>query len=267
MDSKIDRFSVMTLNLRFGLAEDGPNAWRYRIKLMPALFRKYPVDFIGCQEVNDFQADDLASILNDYGLIGRRRPAPHFWQNNIIFFRKDWELQNEEHFYLSDTPDMPSRSRRSRWPRQCTIGAFQKMSRKLTCINTHFDFSAAVQTFSAELIMKRLMQRPDPGPAVLMGDFNAPFDSPHYRIFVNDTPDRVNPGLSFHNVFNHTPSGTQHGFSGKPGHDCIDWVLHTKGVTPVDALVVKDHVDGAYFSDHFPVVASFTFTGDTQGAA
>jgi endonuclease/exonuclease/phosphatase family metal-dependent hydrolase len=227
---------------------------------MPSLFRAYPVDFIACQEVNDFQADDLASILGDYRLIGRRNPAPSFWQNNIIFFRKDWEVHNPEHFYLSEMPDIPSRSFNSQWPRQCTIGTFQRMSRKLTCINTHFDFSSSVQTFSARLIMKRFLRRSDPKPAVLMGDFNASFDSPHYRIFTNASINTKNHVIPFYNAFDGIPSGTHHGFSGKPGKDCIDWVLHTRDITPEDTQIVKDNVQGAYYSDHFPVVATFSFS-------
>ena len=260
MDAGIDRFSVMTLNLRFGLAEDGPNAWKHRKKLMPGLFRAYPVDFIGFQEVNAFQADDLASILSDYRLVGRRRPAPPFWQNNIIFFRKEWHVQNPEHFYLSEMPDIPSRSRHSQWPRQCTMGTFQRMSRKLTCINTHFDFSSSVQTFSAKLIMKRLKRRPDPVPALLMGDFNAPFDSAPYRVFTDEVAAGERPGISFRNVFHDAPCGTHHGFSGKPGKDCIDWILHTTGIKPEKAVIVREHVGGAYYSDHFPVVAWFSFS-------
>ena len=259
MGHNVDRFSVMTLNLRFGLAKDGPNAWEHRKKLMPGLFRKYPVDFIGCQEVNDFQADDLASILSEYRLIGRRHPAPSFWQNNIIFFRKDWHVKNSEHFYLSEMPDIPSRSHKSQWPRQCTIGTFQRMSRRVTCINTHFDFSSSVQVFSARLIMKRLVQRPDPLPAVLMGDFNAHFGSPHYRIFVGQAATGNDLSPLFYNVFNDRPSGTHHGFSGKPGKNCIDWILHTNGITPENPVVVKDHMNNAYYSDHFPVVSTFLF--------
>jgi endonuclease/exonuclease/phosphatase family metal-dependent hydrolase len=261
MNSKIDRFSVMTLNLRFGLADDGPNAWKYRKKLIPALFRDYPVDFIACQEVNAFQADDLAAILTDYHFTGRREPAPPFWQNNIIFFKKGWELHNPEHFYLSDTPDIPSRARNSQWPRQCTMGTFQKMKRRLTCINTHFDFSSSAQTFSAGLIMKRLHKRPDPVPAILMGDFNAPIDSPHNRIFVNDVATGKDVDIGFHNAVESPAWGTHHGFSGKPGKACIDWILYTDGITREDAKVVEDHVNGAYYSDHFPVVASFSFPG------
>jgi endonuclease/exonuclease/phosphatase family metal-dependent hydrolase len=264
MHSDMDHFSVMTFNLRFGLAKDGPNAWEHRKKLIPGLFQAYPVDFMGFQEVNDFQADDLAAILVDYSLIGQRQPAPPFWQNNIIFFRKDWQVQNTEHFYLSEMPDIPSRSHNSQWPRQCTIGTFTRRSRRVTCINTHFDFSSSAQIFSAKLILQRLMQRPDPVPAVLMGDFNAPFDSPHYRIFVNESTTRKGQEVSFFNTFDKPPCGTHHAFSGKPGQDCIDWILHTQGITPKEAMVVRDHVQGAYYSDHFPVVASFSFIQDTQ---
>jgi len=254
-----DRFSVMTLNLRFGLADDGPNSWRFRIKRLPKLFQAYPVDFIACQEVNDFQREDLCALLNDYDHIGRREPAPSFWQDNIIFFRKTWRVQNADHFYLSDTPDIPSRLPSSKWPRQCTMATFEKHSRSVTCINTHFDFLPSVQVYSARLIMRRLGERSHPLPAVLMGDFNAPFNAPPYRIFLGKNRPKKPSTLTFSNVFKTAPCGTYHGFTGKPGKDCIDWILYTRGIAPETAMVVRDHVNGAYFSDHFPVVAKFVF--------
>ena len=252
-------FSVMTLNLRFGLAADGPNAWQYRKKLLPELFASHPTDFIACQEANDFQVVDLTAMLNDYDLIGLRRPAPPFWQNNIIFAKKVWRIHDWEHFYLSHTPNIPSRRRDSRWPRQCTMGTYEKSSRRLTCINTHFDFEERTQAFSAKLIRKRWQQRSSPLPAVLMGDFNAPLGARHYQIFSQQSTDQNGLGLHFRGVFNGNPGGTHHGFTGKPTEDCIDWILHTDGIKPLNALVVTDHVDGAYFSDHFPVVAEFEF--------
>ena len=249
----------MTLNLRFGLAADGPNAWQYRLNLLPHLFASYPTDFIACQEANDFQVADLTAILDGYHLIGLRQPAPSFWQNNIIFAKKAWRIQDWEHFYLSPTPDIPSRHRDSRWPRQCTLGTFEKSSQRLTCINTHFDFDEAVQVFSAKLIKKRWRQRSNPLPAVLMGDFNAPIGSSHYRIFTERSRDQKGMGLHFRSALNGNPGGTYHGFSGEPGGDCIDWILHTQGVKPLNAAVITDHVNGSYYSDHFPVVAEFSF--------
>jgi len=252
-------FSVMTFNLRFGLAADGPNAWQYRKHLLPHLFASHPTDFIACQEANDFQVADLAAILGDYDLIGLRRPAPPFWQNNIIFAKKAWRILDWAHFYLSPTPDIPSRRRDSRWPRQCTMGTFKKASQRLTCINTHFDFEESAQVFSANLVKQRWQQCANPQPAVLMGDFNAPIGSSHYRIFRAESRDQNKLSLQFKNAYNCDPGGTYHGFSGEPGDDCIDWILHTDGVKPLNATVVTDHVNGSYYSDHFPVMAEFCF--------
>lgn len=49
------RIRLMSLNLRFGLAEDGPNHWRFRNRAYPALLNRYPCDFYLFQEANDFQ--------------------------------------------------------------------------------------------------------------------------------------------------------------------------------------------------------------------
>jgi len=249
----------MTLNLRFGLAADGANGWQHRKKLLPHLFALHPADFIACQEANDFQVQDLTAILDGYHLIGLRRPAPSFWQNNVIFAKKAWRIRDWEHFYLSRTPSIPSRRRDSRWPRQCTMGTFEKSCQRITCINTHFDFEEPAQVFSAKLIRKRWQQRSNPLPAVLLGDFNAPMDSSHFRILSKQSVAHNGICLGFKSAFDRNPGGTYHGFTGEPGDDCIDWILHTDGIQVRNARIITDHVDGAYYSDHFPVVAEFRF--------
>ncbi len=79
--------TVFSLNLRFGLADDGPNRWHYRKQLIPRLLNRYPADFYSFQEVNDFQARDIQAVLTDYRFIGQRQSAPSYWQNNIIFYQ------------------------------------------------------------------------------------------------------------------------------------------------------------------------------------
>ena len=165
--------SVLTLNLRFGLASDGPNSWMYRKDYCPLFFEKYSKDFIGLQEVNDFQTDFINEVLTDYNFIGKRSPAPSFWQNNIIFYKKPWECIYYEHFFLSPTPIIPSRLRNSRWPRQCTVGMFKNNGRELIFVNTHFDFNTLVQLESTKIILKRLAQLPSELPAIIVGDFNS----------------------------------------------------------------------------------------------
>jgi endonuclease/exonuclease/phosphatase family metal-dependent hydrolase len=258
-------FAVLSLNLRFGLADDGPNRWGIRKTALPLLFERHPADFIGLQEANDFQIDDVQQVLNSHGRIGKRSPAPRFWQNNVIFYHLSWRCVGRRHFFLSPTPDVPSRFRNSRWPRQCTLGLFEKNGRRLICISTHFDFDASVQEASAEIVLSRLAEWPADVPAVLMGDFNASPQSPCYRRLTAATePERFPSGV-FRNAFPLPYPGTYHGFSGRPTGDCIDWILYRGGLRAQGPRVIQDAFNGILPSDHFPIRSAFEFSSAFDG--
>lgn len=250
---------VLTLNLRFGLADDGPNDWRHRKKGFSSLFEKYRSDFFGFQEANDFQIDFLDHLLTDYDYIGRRSPSPSFWQSNILFFKKSWACIYHEHFFLSPTPSVPSRFMKSLWPRQCTIGVFETERRQVICVNTHFDFDVSVQIQSANLILDRLSHLPDDVPVILMGDFNsAPF-SPCYNIFTGqEDTSSVNAGY-FKDAFKKPFTGTHHGFTGNTTGDHIDWILFRGKITLKNSRVILDTFQNMYLSDHFPLCAEFAW--------
>jgi endonuclease/exonuclease/phosphatase family metal-dependent hydrolase len=250
-------FGVLTLNLRFGLADDGPNSWRYRKMGFPSLFNMYRPDFIGLQEANDFQIEFINEILNEYGYIGKRSPAPSFWQNNVIFYQKIWTSIDARHFFLSPTPQIPSRFRESRWPRQCTVGLFEDGRHRLICINTHFDFDASVQKKSACLILEYLSDLPADVPAILMGDFNATPSQSCHEILTRKSHDVPMQGSSFQNIFTKTFPGTYHGFSGNPEGNHIDWILYRGRIVPSEKKVIRETFEGIYPSDHFPVYARF----------
>jgi endonuclease/exonuclease/phosphatase family metal-dependent hydrolase len=255
-------FAVLTLNLRFGLADDGVNSWRHRKKAFPAFFERFQPDFICVQEANDFQSDFLADLLSGYIVIGQRRPAPDFWQNNIIFCSRRWVPIRCCHFFLSDTPKIPSRFRESRWPRQCTMGLFRRASRDLICVNTHLDFHDTVQVRSAHLILKLLSDWPADVPAVLTGDFNTTPERPCYQVFTSSPSGAGAAG--FRNVFNPPFPPTQHGFTGDANGVHIDWILYRGGITPGSHRVIRDRFDGFYLSDHFPVYACFRWDNDSS---
>ncbi len=250
-------FSVLTLNLRFGLADDGSNSWRYRKQCYPSLLEKYRADFIGFQEANDFQVNFLKKILTEYEFIGQRSPSPPFWQNNIIFYKKTWTCILQEHFFLSPTPTIPSRFRESLWPRQCTAGVFKYDNHRLICINTHFDFDVSVQVESAKLIMERQSRLPSDVPAILMGDFNAPPFSPCQNIFTGEHQKPNSKECFFKNTFKKPFPGTYHGFTGEENGDHIDWILYRGRISQTEQKVIRDTFDGLYPSDHFPLFATF----------
>jgi endonuclease/exonuclease/phosphatase family metal-dependent hydrolase len=254
----IDSIPVLSLNLRFGLADDGPNSWKYRKNSFPDLLKKYRADFFGFQEVNDFQSEFLKNILNEYKCIGERKPAPSFWQNNIIFYHRKWKCMYQDHFYLSPTPTIPSRFKDSRWPRQCTIGVFKNMDGELIIANTHFDFTNTVQTQSASLILKRLSKISSGIPEILVGDFNATPQSSSYRIFTGQKKDdTVNRAQFFKNAFKKPFPGTFHGFKENNTGDHIDWILYRGGLVLKKSKVIRGKINGLYPSDHFPLFAVF----------
>ena len=249
----------MSLNLRFGLAEDGPNAWRFRKGLLAGLFERCPADFIGFQEVNRFQAVDLDTYLPEYCSVGKREPAPRFWQSNIIYYKKEWKLVAHQHFYLSPTPSIPSRSRASKWPRQCTLGIFCREHRRLICVDTHLDFNPSVQAESAAIILDRLSAVQPQAPAIIMGDFNATASGPHFKLFTGIDGKSPAGYPVFASALKEPYPATYHGFSGRTDGECIDWIFFTEdSLDLVDTRVIQNHAaGGTYYSDHYPVVASF----------
>jgi len=252
-----DILSVLTLNLRFGLADDGVNGWNHRKRAFPVFFKEHCFDFISLQEANDFQIDFLTEILPEYNFIGKRCPAPFFWQDNIIFYKKNWQCVHFERFFLSPTPEIPSRYRKSRWARQCTLGVFKNNDHTLICLNTHFDFDTSVQVESAKIIMERLSHLPSNIPAILVGDFNASPSCPCHMIFTGVSKDRKIKGPYLKNVFQKPYPGTHHGFKGTTNGDHIDWILYRGKITPKDCQVIHDTTKGIYLSDHFPLCATF----------
>lgn len=250
-------FTVISFNIRFGLADDGMNKWTYRKHAVAELFNKYPADFICVQELNDFQTEFLVKLLPEYHHIGIHKPAPDFWQNNVIFYRNTIECMDKQHFFLSETPFQPSSSWGSRWPRQCTIGRYKTGSYELICINTHFDFKEPVQHKSAQLIWQTITTQFQDIPAILTGDFNAEPDSKTYRWLTGQFDEVTNTLPDFKETFKSPYPGTFHRYTGKPITGLIDWILYRGDLRVKKYLAIEDSFDGIFPSDHFPVMAYF----------
>ena len=244
------------LNLRFGLADDGPHNWQHRKHAYPALLNAHSSDFYAFQEANDFQIRFLQGLLKDYEMIGQRLPAPDYWQNNIIFYHRRWSCLRSEHFYLSDTPEVPSKFQDSKWPRQCTLGTFQTGTFQLTVVNTHFDFKPEVQLRSVLLILDRLANLQAEGSVVFMGDLNAGPDS-------SCIAELMSKRAGFKSAFWPHNMGTHHQFRGEAQGEPIDWILFRGNLKRRDNELVTMCVDGILPSDHFPLKATFMVNSGT----
>jgi endonuclease/exonuclease/phosphatase family metal-dependent hydrolase len=254
----VEELSVLSLNLRFGLADDGPNAWEHRKAHVLSFFQEQRPDLIATQEANHFQIDYLAENLPGYAYIGKRLPAPTFWQDNVLFYRRSLVCREQISFFLSATPKVPSRSFGSRFPRQGTLGLFYLEGRPVICIDTHFDFDVPAQMGASRVIKQHLVAYSQEIPVILMGDFNATPDSPCYR-WLTGAPDGRENGLGFRETFTEPYPSTFHRFTGEPVAGYIDWILFRGPLRMKECRVGQASVDGTFLSDHFPVIAVFGF--------
>src|SRR5690554_236421 len=176
--------SVMTYNIRYGSANDGDDSWDHRKENLAKEIAFYEPDFFGVQEALHFQMEYLDSILLQYSYIGVGRDDGKLQgEFSGIFYHTDRvKFLEKGTFWLSETPEKPSKGWDAALPRICTYGHFQSKKRKKVKIwyfNTHFDHRGqTARVKSVDLIIKKVHELADLNEAVVIsGDFNLPPES------------------------------------------------------------------------------------------
>ena len=251
VNDAVFEFTVMTMNLRFGLARDGKNGWFHRKDLVRQFLDRHPATFMGFQELNHFQMGFLQRQLRSHHFIGWHNPALEWWQSNGIFYDTAWHCLKQKHHFLSHTPDVESKLPGSKWPRQCVMGLFQHQGGKLIMGNTHFDFDETVQEQSARLVVSFLDGFPADKPVIITGDFNAEPGGAAHRFFMDN---------GFSEVFENNYGTTFHEFKGCQTRRHIDWILFRGPLKLMSREILTDSFGGLFPSDHYPVMARFQLT-------
>jgi endonuclease/exonuclease/phosphatase family metal-dependent hydrolase len=249
---------VLTYNIRYGTAADGPDAWEHRRGLALRVIAEERPHIIGVQEALRFQLDEVAAAFPRFGEVGvgrdDGREAGEY--SAILFDVELFSLLETDTFWLSDTPrTVGSTSWGNSIPRIVTWARFRdrRTDRTFYVYNTHWDHASQPSRIrSAELLLDRIDQRTHPDdPVLLTGDFNVGERNPAFAALLaggfTDTFRAVHPAA--------TDVGTFHGFEGDRGGAKIDGVLATAGWRVRDAWIVTLNEDGRYPSDHFPVMA------------
>ncbi len=271
VDQKIDgkTIKVMTYNLKFASPTYKP-PWEIRRNMQVDLFKKYSPDIIGTQEGLKEQIDYLMDHLPEYVVIGEGRKGGDDDEHMAIFFKRDrFRLREMGSFQLSETPDVLG-SGPSNNPRMVTWARFAFINRpedeesspypmnyrdhwentlEFYVFNTHF-FTRGhdkAKLNSSKLIMDRINELDNFGewtknrPVFLMGDFNSRPRSDVYKTFIGD--DNSN-----------NPSLLKDSMEGGKG---IDWILYKGNIKVLSYEDVDYNVDGAYPSDHRPILVEF----------
>lgn len=195
--AQAQELSVCTYNLRYKNSSDtdAGNGWNTRRTYLINLVNFQQPDLLGVQEALKAQMDDMANGLKGYAYIGvGRNDGKTSGEYSAIFYRKErMVLLDNGDFWLSDTPDKPSKGFPSKggsttYYRICTWGKFfDKLSGSIVYhFNTHMDLDETNRQQSYYLIKKKIEEiASKTAPVMVTGDYNAVQTGDTYKLFYN----------------------------------------------------------------------------------
>ncbi len=265
--------SLMTFNIRFGSADDGPNHWNLRKKMVFDVIKDQAPDVVGLQEALDFQIEQIKAAVPGYAHLGvGRDDGKSEGEFTAILYRSDrLAVLDSNCFWLSDTPEVPgSITWGNACTRICTWGRFQDKitGQHFYLYNLHLDYASQVsRDKGVALILQRIGQRPSPDPVFITGDFNADENNSAIKAIKNATvsaqirSDSTPQTVHFIDTFRrlHPDAqqvGTFNQFRGIDTGGKIDFIWALEGIKVLKAEILHTNTEGRYPSDHFPVVAT-----------
>ena len=242
---------VMSFNIRF-------NEFFQRRTLVPKLIKQYYPDSVGLQECTYQWMYTFRELLPEYGLVGIGRDTgtqePDCGEMNAILYRLDkYELIDSGTFWLSETPDVPSKGWDANDNRICTWAVLEEREtgRRYAHVNTHLDnIGETARGNGLALVIEKALSFDL--PVVLTGDFN----------FVESTP--FMQQLRDSGLIYTKEAATQETASGFTFHDYapekvfsqspIDYIWVNGAVAEVRSYqIIRDKLNNRFVSDHYPI--------------
>ena len=251
--------TVATFNIRVDI-DPAPNTWAERLPRCRALLREVDADLVGLQEPLIHQVESLICD-SDYVFIGGgRTDFRREGELSCILYRKSrFACAANGTFGLSEKPEVPGyRSWGSGWGRIATWGLFRDRctGKEFVCCNTHLDNeSEEARREGIKLIVAHDREHAAGKPVILSGDFNAFPDSATYRTAAELLRDT-------RGVSETLPGGPERSFHGYGKRsdfaEPIDFIFVSPEFRVLAYRTDTTTFDGAYASDHYPVVVKLT---------
>ncbi len=249
---------IMTYNLRFDNAGDGENAWPHRKETLVNQIRFYAPDVFGTQEGLEHQLRYMDKELKNYKYVGVGRAdikEKGDGEFSAVFYNtKKFNKLDEGTFWLSQTPNKPSRGWDAALNRICTYILLQDKEKgtKFYLFNTHFDHRGKeARKNSASLILRKIKEiNKENVPFFLTGDFNLTPEEEPIRLIARE----LNDAKQVSGLPPFGPEGTFNGFKvcKAPKHR-IDYIFVNDRIIVKKYAVLASVKDVKYPSDHFPV--------------
>ena len=182
---------VGSYNIRYENRSDSlrGNGWGQRLPIIAQQILFHDLEIFGTQEGKYNQLEQLKASLPGYEYIGAGRDdGIHAGEHSAIFYNTNrFELLDHGDFWLSPTPDVPSKGWDAALNRVCTWGHFKVKDTKkeLYYLSLHMDhIGVQARQESAKLVVQKIRELCGGKPVVLTGDFNVDQNNPIYSTFV-----------------------------------------------------------------------------------
>ena len=257
--SKRIKIKAMSFNIKYPTDKNdtGDKLWDNRKTGVVAMLKSKKPDIVGLQECYILQRTYVIENLpqyDGYGLVRTTGKNEGSGETMSVLWNKNkYEKVECGTFWLSETPDTPSKGWGAANYRDCTwILLKEKATGKMFYhFNTHLDHAVEkAQSEGAKLIRKRMDAINTKGyPVILTGDMNVVQTSPVCASFGMNNA-RTSTSDTDSNV-------TCHGYGGKT--QVIDHIF-SSGLETLYFQTVNGPWDGyTYISDHNPVMAEFEY--------
>jgi endonuclease/exonuclease/phosphatase family metal-dependent hydrolase len=254
------QMNIISFNIRYNTPNDGINAWPNRIEMATGLLRFHEADIFGLQEALHGQILDVQKELPEYAWFGvGRDDGETGGEFSPVFYKKsEFILLKNGTFWLSETPEKPSKGWDAALNRVVTWGHFQSKvtGKQFLLLNTHFDhIGKEARKNSAALIRQKAqeMTKDKNLPVIVTGDFNlTPETEPVVLLkrYMKDSRE----------VSEEPPYGPVGTFTGfKTDADLssnrIDYIFVRGEISVLKYAALSDFKDHRFPSDHLPVFA------------
>lgn len=249
---------ITVMNFNIYIKGTGKKSPENRTDEVVTTIRNADPDSFGVEEADEAWLERLSSALPEYSYAGHGRDKDLGGEASAVFYKNEkYELVSEETFWLSKTPDKPSKGWDAWINRICTVAVLRDKETGFTYahFNAHFDNSGSISRVEAIAVVTQKASEYDM-PIVFSGDLNAKEGNLMYRRALEagfrDTKYLAEVSDS---------GATYHGYMGqdKLNSKPIDYIFvnsYCKEVKSYD--VVTEQINGIYPSDHYPVVSTLT---------
>ena len=258
--AKENEIKIMSFNVRTKTSNDeGVNHWDQRKEACVAVVKDHKPTIIGYQEAQYnsqwvYLKNQLAADYESYGV--NRSDGKESGSGEVVGIMWDPKIVKKIEvgtFWLSETPDTPSKGWDARYYRTATWGLFEHLptGKEFLYINTHLDHeSVTAQVEGMELIANKFKEHQKEVDALfLTGDLNV--EATHDAIkaitgFMRNARTYANRTDSF---------GTTNSFESETKKSKIDHIYYSKEMkNPVEYYTIRDTYNGVKFvSDHYPI--------------